>query len=304
MKAVQSVLAILLALVIVSLSQAETIYVDDDNAAGPWHGTFEHPYQRIQDGIDAAWHGNTVLVRDGMYRGAGNVNLDFHGKAITVKSGNGADNCIIDCEDVDGTRGFYFHSGEGLDSVVDGFTIRDALAQASSSGGITCLSSSSPTIMNNVIRGCWAQFGGGIYCYSSSPTIASNTIEENVGSFWGGGIYCEGNSSPTVVSNTIKQNGGADGGGGILCDSTASPVIEGNFITENASSELGGGVICRGSGSFTVTNNTVRANSVGYAYWGGGGVVCTGSGSFTINSNIVMGNSIDSYYTSCDAYGG
>lgn len=56
-----------------------------------------------------------MVVADGIYTGEGNVELDFLGKAITVKSENGAANCMIDCENVDAARGFYFSSGEGQD---------------------------------------------------------------------------------------------------------------------------------------------------------------------------------------------
>ncbi len=41
------------------------IYVDDDNTSGPWDGTVEHPYQYIQDGIDNAVAGDTILVLAG-----------------------------------------------------------------------------------------------------------------------------------------------------------------------------------------------------------------------------------------------
>lgn len=44
------------------------IYVDDDNTMGPWNGTYEHPYQHIQDGITAASDNDTVFVFSGTYK--------------------------------------------------------------------------------------------------------------------------------------------------------------------------------------------------------------------------------------------
>ena len=44
-----------------------TIHVDDDNIQGPWDGTFVHPFQLIQDGIDASTEGGTVYVYNGIY---------------------------------------------------------------------------------------------------------------------------------------------------------------------------------------------------------------------------------------------
>jgi parallel beta-helix repeat protein len=43
------------------------IYVDDDNADGPWDGSIEHPYQTINDGVIAAKEGDTVYVYSGIY---------------------------------------------------------------------------------------------------------------------------------------------------------------------------------------------------------------------------------------------
>jgi hypothetical protein len=76
--------------------------------------SWETPFATIQKGIDEAVNGDTVTVADGVYTGTGNRDIDFNGKAITVQSENGPENCIIDCNGTESEphRGFYFHSDE------------------------------------------------------------------------------------------------------------------------------------------------------------------------------------------------
>ena len=87
----------------------------------------------IQDGIDAAGEGDTVLVANGIYKGAGNRGLRFKSKIIEVRSENGPEYTIIDAENK--THVFDIQDGEGRLTVVDGFTITGSASQAS---GISC----------------------------------------------------------------------------------------------------------------------------------------------------------------------
>ncbi len=195
--------------------------------------------------------GDTVWVADGTYAGKGNKNLDFNGKAITVQSENGPENCIIDCEG-DG-HGFYFHSGEGGNSVVSGFIITNG--HAANFGGGICCDSSSPTITNCIISGNTADSnGGGICCrIYSSPSITNCTISENrtlpSAGGGGGGICCLLNSSPTITNCIISDNtadkGGYGGGGGIYCCNSSSPTITNCIISDNTADCNGG--VCQAS---------------------------------------------------------
>ncbi|MCP4679609.1 MAG: hypothetical protein GY854_29775, partial [Deltaproteobacteria bacterium] len=85
-------------------------------ASAPLAGVINVPAEQptIQEGINAAATGDTVLIADGTYTGEGNRDISFGGKAITVTSVNGAESTIIDCEY--SGRGFIFDNGEGQGS--------------------------------------------------------------------------------------------------------------------------------------------------------------------------------------------
>jgi len=255
-------------------------------------------YPTIQTAIDAAVNGDEVVVVDGTYTGTGNRDIDFLGKAITVRSKNGPENCIIDCEGSpeNAHRGFYFHSGETLSSVLDGFTITGGHISSTTpsdpigaAGAIYC-DNSSPTIANNIILSNYAANFGAIYCNNnSSPLIISNNILDNSSHSGGGGICCRGGSSPTIVNNTISENHAGYGAG--ICVWGSSPTIIGNIISNNSVSQQqtghsGGGIVCLFYCPAVIQNNLIKGN---IAYDGGGisGYISSGP---IITNNTIIGN--------------
>ncbi len=177
-------------------------------------------YTAIQEAIDATTDGDVVEISDGTYAGAGNKNLDFGGKAITVRSVSGNPAlCIIDCEN-DG-RGLFFFRGEGSDSIINGLTIMNGALNQSSpggnrGGGVFCWAGSSPTLINcRIIGNSATDYGGGVYCSGGSPTLVNCIIGGNSADC-GGGIHCEWSSNPTITNCTIVDNS-ANYGGGIYC---------------------------------------------------------------------------------------
>jgi hypothetical protein len=219
-------------------------------------------YLTIQAAIDAAESGDTVLVAPGMYA----ENLDFLGKAITVKSSDGPEATVIDGGQ--NASVVTFVGGEGLDSVLDGFTLTNGrdlgIYPMFRGGGITC-HDSSPFIRGNIIKNNQGEHhGGGIACIYCSPHITGNVIMHNTaGSGYnqnGGGIYIDGNhhGHPVIVNNVIAFNTSASYGGGIHCHVT-SPTIVNNTIFGNAAVQ-GGGIGCLHS-SPSITNTILWDNT-------------------------------------------
>ena len=257
--------------------------------AGPAFGaTYYVPdnFGSIQEALSSpsVVNGDYIIVRDGTYTGANNKNLDFGGKAITLRSENGAANCTIDCEG-DG-RGFYFHSGETSASVVDGFTIING-SPPLGGGAIYCFAASSPTITNCVITNNTGILGGGILCNSgSSPTITNCDISGNSAGY-GGGINCTSDSSPIISNCTITGNTATSYGGGIRCAYDSNAVIIGSTISGNNANLQGGGIHCYSYSSPSVANCEITGNTAGDS---GGGFYCDYYSSPAISHCTVSGN--------------
>ena len=275
----KKVIFLLTFLLVVIPCQAEIIYVDDDGLAD---------FNSIQDAINYSWHGDTVLVKPGIY----GENIYFNSRAITLTSENPHDPNVVDSTIILKSSGYTvtFDFGEGSDSVLTGFTIRGR--------GVHCYASS-PTITKNTITEC---DNTGIYGkFDAAPTISYNTITNNSSYGLRGchgliientisdntrGLYnCDGE----IQDNEIIINSGTNKGAGLYgCDG----VINNNTIswnTASGNSSVRGGGLCECSAIIThniISHNLAYTNS-GQGGEGGGLYNCEGQ----ISNNIVVSNS-------------
>ncbi|SES84852.1 parallel beta-helix repeat (two copies) [Methanococcoides vulcani] len=187
-------------LVLMTIGTATAGTITVNNSTGP-----VADYTSIQDAVDVATNGDTILVYPGTYV----ENVDVN-KELTIIAESGPDVTTVQC--VPGMDDYVFHAGnltENVNVTINGFNVTGGR-------GIGFSESLHSELRNNIIS------DGGIFAGGSDITVINNTViskgiilydsegilENNeVFSCSGTGITIEGQADGTLVNNTIYENG-------------------------------------------------------------------------------------------------
>ena len=169
----------------------------------------------IQDAVNAAITGDTVLVTNGTYTSASEITV---AKAITIESVNGREVTIVDGQNAHRC----FHLGSSA-CTLSGFTVTHGYVAAAGGGGIYC-GGTNPVISHCIISSnlaVWASgtsgSGGGIY----RGTLNNCTLSGNEAD--GGGGSCE-----STLNNCILTGNKAGAGGGSYEGTLNNCTLSGN----------------------------------------------------------------------------
>src|SRR5512133_13676 len=204
----------------------------------------------IQDAVDVAEVGDTVLVNNGVYQTGNRVagmavtNRVAITKAVTVQSVNGPavttirGNLVPYYMMLVQMRCVYLASG----AMLSGVTLTTGLAYSATIGG------------------GFSRDGGGVYCASASAVVSNCVITFNGVDGFGGGVY-----GGTLYDCILARNN-APGGGGGAADSTLNRCK----VIDNSAYDQGGGAYYCTLNSCAVVGNRLDGNSGS----GGGAVSC------------------------------
>ena len=284
---------------------AQTTWYVDDSAVPPGNGTLASPYASLQFAIaqPSTADGDRIEVADGLYVEA----IDFLGKAIHVVGVSGAGSTTVDGGGfLEFQSAVVFQSGEGRDSVLQGFTITNGLGTYDPHtnedyGGGIYLVQSNPTIANCVVTSNFSDAGAGIYGVDSSPRIVDTTVASNGDSLSarGGGIALLGGAAELERVFVDDNFTSGDGGGVWLKDGRAS--LRGCEISSNfATYGHGAGLYARHAVA-TLERCALRAN-LAFDGGSGGGLALAGGARVTAIECELDGNVADTDHDGGGAY--
>jgi parallel beta-helix repeat protein len=197
-----------------------TIYVDDDNTVGPWDGTIEHPYQHIQDGVDASVDTDVVFVFSGLY---------FENVCINTSinlTGENRETTIVDANY--GGCAIRLRNSSGI--TINGFTLQHSGNASFDNAGINLeymhnlITLNNTMIFHNILKenlnGIWIEA-----CENSR--FYDNLIEEN----YNNGFYGVGSLFNSIIFNNIIRN---NWNYGIDLQDSSNNKINNNIIENNS----------------------------------------------------------------------
>ena len=199
---------------------ARTWYITPD-------GTGDVP--TIQDGIDSAAAGDTVLLACGVYswtnqRSGNSYGLIRMKGGITLRSETGQAGCVT----IDGEQqGRVLFCSRIIDaSAIEGLTVTGG---RNTGGALYCIGAPqaiTPLRLADCVFHHNSYPGGAacVACYYSSPEIVDCVFRENSSEYWSGAIDCS-YSSPQITGCTFQGNQASFGGGAIECAHESSPVL-------------------------------------------------------------------------------
>jgi Right handed beta helix region len=273
--------------------ESHSIWWVDAHAPAGGNGSASAPFQTLTQAMSPAIDGDEIVLRDGLYTGAGNRGVAFGARLVTVRSENGPIGCVLDLEHRD--RAFLIDGGPVAGARIEGLTIVNGAADG---GGAIWASTAHAVIRNCVFRDCQSSTAGGAILIDSgsgviedctfvgnrTPTLDPETqvggaifftYKNGSGSKLRGSISrCgfHGNSAgsggalevlaliPLFVSHcTFERNRAAESGGAVtlrsLWEAGGTLILDDCLFAQNLAGRMGGGL-------FVASSNPLYATSV------------------------------------------
>ncbi|MHC4693839.1 MAG: choice-of-anchor Q domain-containing protein [Planctomycetota bacterium] len=295
---VKILVILIIALVMVSPSTADIIFVDADAAGANDGSSWADAFNSLQDALAVAQSGDEIRAAEGIYKPDHGVGIPPNYREATIQLKNdvaikggyaGFSEPDPDTRDIKVYESILSGDLASNDvDVNDASDLPDEARRAENSYHVVTYNRTGSTLLDGfTITGgnangpgypIYHNRGGGMYNLDGRPTLANCTFTRNYANWRGGGMYNSGISIQLINCDFTENM--ADYGGGIS-NFRSNMVLYNCMFRNNSSVRGGGGMYNQWSSSLILTSCIFSDNSSG-----------SGGGIFNIESSSRMTNCI------------
>ncbi len=246
-------------------------------------------YPDLSAAFAVAVDGDRIILGNGVHSGAGNNNLDFAGRAISLRSSSGdPTTCIIDCGGV--AQSLFLTTPASSRPVIDGITFQNGFEGLTAGGGLVYIDGgSSPIFRDCVFRDTLlpaSTQGGAVLIRGASTPRFKDCLFQDNGSELGGALSAVESSTVNLIACEFLSNS-SRGNGGAINSRDSVLVLQQNILDENDARYRGGAVYGWGTSSIEMISTSFEENSAGYS---GGAIHCRDDASLNVHSSSRLSN--------------
>ncbi|MBD3348013.1 MAG: hypothetical protein GF400_02310, partial [Candidatus Eisenbacteria bacterium] len=250
-------------------------------------------YATIQEGLNAAAYGDTVVVACGVYD-EGDIDLK---DGVYLTSQTGEADCVTIAPSF--PIKVFYSSGDGPGTVVRGFTLVGS--QSVSDPGVGMFLNQSDVVVENCeFRRLESLIqGGGVHMEGDSAPTFTNCVFDSCSSMGDGGALSGIYAQPVFEQCVFVENSAGYDGGAAWFGDGLSAVFDECTFSENSGVSGGSAIACVSDMLYReAAACTLRNSIIAFGTGSAGAATCAGTGSVTLECCDVYGNG-GGDYTQC-----
>ncbi|MBX7077290.1 MAG: right-handed parallel beta-helix repeat-containing protein, partial [Methanobacteriaceae archaeon] len=243
---------------VLATDNGNNVYVNGSSKTNG-NGSNDNPYNNLNDAINIAADGSTIIIASGTYKVVSNDTIFRIKKNLTLM---GADDSTVTLSG-NGKWNIVTTDASNINVVLKNLILDNGYARNGGALVVNAYENTYVTVINCTFTNNRAKWNGGAICNRANLEIINSTFTNNKGntdnkaSYGGGAVASEAGSTITITNSIFKENSANKNGGAIFTEGNTN-IINSNFTSNTADNGI---VYAQNANTLNIADSTFTKNT-------------------------------------------